>query len=674
LELLEQLARELLITAGNGEVWVSIGIGLVFSLSCTLFGIRLTRAVGLLDAGAPAGETLAVGLASGLLVFTSFWASIRSGGRSSFSPVAVGLSAAIALALIRRVRRPTTDEIGSEGTGSHRSSDRPSARRTSLIVTALGGFVFIVVVALAYGSTMAPSPRDGGQPVEFTDEAFYSVLGRDLSTTGLEVSYSPSGFANIPGLPDQTWYHWGELWLASAMITIFGVAPIAARFFIVLPVLLLAAAALSGTLVRRMTTSNSRAAYLFGFLACLFLAPIPLPGPYFGSWAVGLVFGITLYGMSAVGVLISMYCVAVLGSRRPTWELVAFVGSAIAFIVPAHLAIAVLASVGVGVVSTIRIWQSIRARRKWPTVSPVWGRATGAACLATIATVAWGVLTGHGLGAPGFPPSVPPFSNSWRDSVALTLLGFGTMLLIPAAMVVSRRVNTSQTNLCLGTGALLVLGAIAWGARFGDVTMFHVFYGGIAVFAVPAAAVAIWALLGRLLATGHRRAAAVLVVLTVTQLEVGLVAAVWRMQSFGPYQYPMISASVLSAISHLPPGARLAYVCNPLEEAGFADPSLVSIDAHTDHRVIPMCFEADLLSTFIGAPRSTEHPNSSFKWAPQRSLYPDVEAQPDPAAILAFLRDNDIGYIYVDSGHPNLLVANATAITTNGEFELLRVP
>ena len=56
---------------------------------------------------------------------------------------------------------------------------------------------------------------------------------------------------------------------------------------------------------------SSRAAYLFGFLACLFLAPVPLiPGPFFSSWAVGMIFGITLYGLGAVAGLLAMYSVA----------------------------------------------------------------------------------------------------------------------------------------------------------------------------------------------------------------------------------------------------------------------------------------------------------------------------------------------------------------------------
>ena len=103
------------------------------------------------------------------------------------------------------------------------------------------------------------------------------------------------GSPRLPGRPVQTWYHWGELWLASAVITIFGAAPLAARYFVVLPVVLLAAAALTGTVVRRMTGATSRPAFLFGFLACLFLAPVPLILRVRSSarGRSGMIFGIT---------------------------------------------------------------------------------------------------------------------------------------------------------------------------------------------------------------------------------------------------------------------------------------------------------------------------------------------------------------------------------------------
>ena len=141
-----------------------------------------------------------------------------------------------------------------------------------------------------------------------------------------------------------------------------------------LPVLLLAAAALTGTLVRRMNGTASRAAFLFGFLACLFLAPIPLiSGPFFSVWAAGLIFGITVFGLAAVAVLFALYCLAVLGTRRPTWPLAGFVGSAAAFILPAHVVIALLALVGVGSVWAIRIVRSLLATHRLPAVSPSGG-------------------------------------------------------------------------------------------------------------------------------------------------------------------------------------------------------------------------------------------------------------------------------------------------------------
>ena len=72
------------------------------------------------------------------------------------------------------------------------------------------------------------------------------------------------------------------------MITAFGTAALDARHLVVLPLLVVAAAALTGTVVRRMTGSATRGAFLFGFLACLFLAPVPfIPASDFSAWASG---------------------------------------------------------------------------------------------------------------------------------------------------------------------------------------------------------------------------------------------------------------------------------------------------------------------------------------------------------------------------------------------------
>ena len=126
-------------------------------------------------------------------------------------------------------------------------------------------------------STAPPSSRARAtvsSRLEVMDTAYYSILGRDLAQTGTETIYSPAGFdAASTGLPDQTWYHWGEAWLAAAAISIFGAAPLDARHFIVLPLVVLAAAAMTGTLVRRLTGATS-----LGRVP-LRVHRVPVPGP-----------------------------------------------------------------------------------------------------------------------------------------------------------------------------------------------------------------------------------------------------------------------------------------------------------------------------------------------------------------------------------------------------------
>ena len=114
---LQSLATEFAITMADGTVWLSIGQGLLVGAVCLLFGIWVARFVGLLPSDAPAGETLAVGLASGLLVLTAWWAAVVSGGRSSFTPVAVGFAIAIGLAVVRRARPAADAERACVGVG-----------------------------------------------------------------------------------------------------------------------------------------------------------------------------------------------------------------------------------------------------------------------------------------------------------------------------------------------------------------------------------------------------------------------------------------------------------------------------------------------------------------------------------------------------------------------------
>jgi hypothetical protein len=677
---LQALAAEVPITLSDGAVWLSIGQGLLFGAVCLVFGTWLARFVGLLESDAPAGETLGVGLASGLLVLASWWAAIASGGRSSYTPVAVGFGIAIALALVRRAR--STVEAGApDAEPSPLAVERatsPIVRNRAVIAAALGGAVFIVAVALSYGSTIVLSPRDGVQPLEFQDAAFYAVLGADLARTGTETIYSPSGFAGLEGLPDQTWYHWGEVWLAAALIRIFGMAPLAARYFVVLPILLLAAAALTGTVVRRITGSASRGAFLFGFLACLFLAPMPLIlGTFFSTWAAGLIFGITSYGLAAVAVLLALYGLAVLGTRRATWGLASFVGSAAALIVPAHLVIAVLGLVGIGSVWAIRITQSLVATRRIPAVAPVWQRTIIATGVAVVVTVAWGLLTGHGVGGSGISADVTPFNASWRESVAITVICSGAILGIAVAWGMVRKEAPLDAGLYLGTAIVLVTGALLWGARLADFNTFHLFYGGIAVFATPVAAVALVSIWLRLRTSRYRRIVVIALVLCVAQLEFGVASGVVRLQGFGPGSRlapQAVPLAILAAIEGLPSDAKVAYACQPFEDGAFWNPSLIAFDVHTGRRIVPMCFEASYLGQLTGGHMSPDIASPLFTWAPQRTLYPDSGARPSPASMAAFLQANGIDYIYVDRVHSNTLVPGATPIATSGQTQVLRLP
>jgi hypothetical protein len=670
---LQALAAEFSITLFDGTVWLSIGQAMLFGAACLLFGIWLARFVGLLPSDAPAGETLGVGLASGLVVLAAWWAAIASGGRSSFTPVAVGFVIAIGLAVIRRWR-----PLGEAPPPADLVTESPAAeseRGGNLVVAVLGGAAFVVVVALLYGSTLMQSPREGVQPLEFNDPAYYSVLGADLVGTGTENLYSPAGFATIDGLSTQTWYHWGELWLASAVIRIFGTAPLDARHLVVLPLLVLAAAALTGTVVRRMTGSSSRSAYLFGFVAFVFLAPVPLiPGPFFSSWAGGLIFGIASYGLAAVAVMLGMYSLAVLSRRTSAWTLAAFVGSAAASILPDHIVIAVLALVGVGSVWTIRVIRSVAGTQHLPVVAPVWRVTFAATGVALAATAAWGLLTGHAVGYSPPLPDVTSFNASWRESVAITTVCSGAFLAIIPAWFLVRKDRPIEAGLYAGTSALLIAGAIAWGARLDDLDSVHLFYGGIAVFATPVASLAVVTIWLRLRIHGQRRLAVAVLVLCVAQIQFGVILGIIRLASFGPGKNAPVPVAILAEIRTLSQDAKLAYACLPSEEVAFWNARLLALDARTGRRIVPMCFQAETAGALVGGQKSADIPDRLFLRAPQAMLYPTSSARPSASRVASFLKDNGIDYIYADALHPNSLVPGAIPIATSGDTQVLRIP
>ena len=211
---------------------------------------------------------------------------------------------------------------------------------------------------------------------------------------------------------------------------------------------------------------------------------------------------------------------------------------------------------------------------------------------------------------------------------------------------------------------------VVWGARLADFNAYHLFFGGIAVFATPVAAVAVWSIWLRLRSSGRRGLAIAVLVLCGTQLEIG----VGRLQAFGPQVDAPIPLGILAEIRGLSPDAKLAYACRPSEEIVFWNARLLGVDAHTGRRIVPMCFQAETAGEMIGGQMSPKVPGPLFPLAPQSELYPDADARPSPESILSFLKRNGIGYIYADALHPNTLVPDATAIATSGETSLLRVP
>ena len=131
----------------------------------------------------------------------------------------------------------------------------------------------------------------------------------------------------------------------------------------------------------------------------------------------------------------------------------------------------------------------------------------------------------------------------------------------------------------------------------------------------------------------------------------------------------------VEAIRQLPADAKLAYSCDgPFDEIAFGTPQLLSLDAHTGRRVVPMCFEAEFPTPFSALEPSAQVISQFFRGAPQVALYPDAAADPSPAAVTAFLKHHGIDYIYADPQHPNTLVPDAMPIATSGQAEVLKVP
>src|SRR5262249_47032195 len=147
------------------------GVAILLATALLVVGAWVAGRLGLLPSDASDGYVIGIALAAALILLTSVGAAILSAGRSGFAPIAIGMGAGLVL-----VRSPA----GSGEPGTRRGLV-PVGARSVLLAGA-----FLVVFGLVYAATMTPSPRDGVQPVEFMDEAFYSILGRDLVRTGAE--------------------------------------------------------------------------------------------------------------------------------------------------------------------------------------------------------------------------------------------------------------------------------------------------------------------------------------------------------------------------------------------------------------------------------------------------------------------------------------------------------
>lgn len=637
----------------DDRVWVALATSCLAALILVSIGVLVASRTGLLDGEAGGYETFSVGLSVGLLTFAATWASIASLGASGLVPAAV-----------------TTVFATLAGDGR---LDLRLLRQLRSVPGAVGVVSFLVAAGLLYGATLAPSPSGGYQPTEFFDTAYYAVLGADLSSGGRESLHTPSGFEEFEGQPTQVWYHWGELWLAAATIDLTGMSPMHARHLVVLPLLLLAAASMTGTLVRRLV-SRSTESSLLAASAMLFLAPIPLSlDVYFAGRARGLVFTITQYGLVAIVILLGVY---VFATRRPTltrWAGALMAAALAAALIATHIGLAIVVLAALGATFVVGAARSRGARRtSFRAVRPWWKLILSVAG-ATLATIVWGVATGHGLGALDPMAGIHPFDPIWQVSVLLTTLGGGVLLAAPLGWYAIRRRHPDTATLAVFGSCAVAAGAVGWGIRVSDLNSFHLFFGAIATALTPISIIVVLIALHHLRGQGRTKGALALLTLMVVQTSISALLVVVQLQRFGPGRFPPISTATLATIREMATGSKMAYACEPLENVAPWDASLIAIDAHTGARMVPMCFMADVQRDLLERPLDPTIESPYFRHAPQRALYPTADARPATVDVRRFLAVNGIDYIYADAAHPNRLVPDAEPIYARDDVTLYRV-
>jgi hypothetical protein len=470
-------------------------------------------------------------------------------------------------------------------------------------------------------------------------------------------------------LPFQAFYHWGELWLTALLLEIPAMTAMATRHLAVLPLIVVATCALTASVAAAGTRGARRTETLVvSAMAMLAIAPIPFVlAHHFDWWARPIGFSVTSYGLAYVLVALGVH--SMLRGRRPTRSGVVLIAALVAGLVAAHLLVAALAALGVAVAIV-----AMMALRPGATRTMVGLMDIGLACLiGGGAAAAWGFVTGHGFAIGGSMEGIEPFAPTWTRAIAFTAIGAGTLLVGPVLSLRGRSADPRLAAVTAGAVAAVGAGALLWGLFIADFNTFHLYFGAVAVLLTPVAVIAVGQAIAVARVSGSRVAGA-LIVLTLSQAAIGLAATAQRLYEFGPGNYDAVPVTMLDEIRQLPPEAKLAYACVNFEEVAIWDAALVSLVAHAGRPVVPMCFQSDPFSIQLDVPPDPARMNPFFRLAPQRSLYPTVDAEPTAADIEGFLREHGIDYIWVDPRHPNDLVPTAIEIARDGDFAIYQLP
>ena len=637
---------------GDARVWASLAIALLAVPVLVVIGLPVARRIGLLDASIDRdrGTTFAVGLSVGLVVVAAAWASLASGFRSVFVPVGIWLLLAFALGRGRASIRLTLDRrsIGAAGAVA----------------------AFLVVFGLLYAVTLAPSPRDGAQPVEFFDAAFYSALGADLAANGTESLHSPGAVGEMgASVPVQTWYHWGELWLAALAIDVSGISPIHARHLVVLPILLLAAATLAGALARRIVSPPSNEFFIIGSAAMLFLAPIPLVRDVDIEWFPrSLVFAITQFGLAVIVVLLGIYALAA-RRIRPTMPGMLVGGGLMSALIASHAGLAAVAGVALLFFTATQMigGDTSPPDRRW--INPI-----VVIVASVVTTVGWGYLTGHGLGGLSPMEGIGPFDGAWGRALVGTVVGAGVVLVAPIIWLRSAHPRGATRATVIGALGGTATAAFVWGALVADLNMAHLFFGALVAILTPIGVVGALSLLARARRDGKRWLPSILVAVILGQTTVAAVLAGVQLRALGALDLAPTPMAALARLRDLPPGSKAAYGCTSTENFAPWDYSLISVEAHTGVRLVPMCFMADRARRLLGRELDPLVESPYFRVAPQRQLYPTATARPSDLDVDLFLRSKGIEFVYTDAWHTDTLVTTTTPLFRSGPVTLYGLP